>query len=411
MDAVKFWKMKKKFEKPKILILCDYYLPGYKSGGGMRTIVNMIDRLHHLYDFRVITRDHDGKLDRRRYETVGIDRWNEIRNAQVFYLSKDSVKSSKIRELVLTVEPDLIYTNSYFATLTIYALKLRRLKLIPDHKIVIAPCGELSEGALQLKSSKKRIFINLAKLTGLYKNVVWKASSELESGEIDLVRSKRDKVFIAPDLPPRSIFPDFDLEKKPGKKPGTAKMIFLSRFMKKKNFKWLLENLQGIRGRLVMDIYGPMEDPVYWAECAELIERLPDNIKIEAKGPVSHDRVLETLFQYHFFVMPTLGENFGHIFLEALAAGCPLLISDRTPWRELEINGIGWDLSLDQPAEWIDVINRCISQDEKEFKAMAAAARQFVSSWLSDEEVERNTLKVLEYGLNKRLSDTLTQVG
>jgi glycosyltransferase involved in cell wall biosynthesis len=256
-------------QKPKILTICDYYLPGYKSGGGMRTIVNMVDRLHDRFDFRIITRDHDGKLDKEQYKTVKINEWNDVRNAKVFYLSKNNVKISKLRELITDVQPDLLYFNSYFATLAIYVLKLRKLRMIPKVNVVIAPCGELSEGALQLKSGKKRIFLAYSKISGLYRNIIWKASSEIEKKEIESVKGKGGKIFIAPDLPPKVIFEDYKIELKPKKKSGEAKMIFLSRFMRKKNFKWFLENLPEIQGRLIIDIYGPLEDEVYWRECQE----------------------------------------------------------------------------------------------------------------------------------------------
>jgi len=43
-------------EKPIILVICDYYLPGFESGGALRTLVNMVDRLGARFDFRKITR-------------------------------------------------------------------------------------------------------------------------------------------------------------------------------------------------------------------------------------------------------------------------------------------------------------------------------------------------------------------
>jgi len=97
---------------------------------------------------------------------------------------------------------------------------------------------------------------------------------------------------------------------------GEAKMIFLSRFMRKKNFKWLLENLSQIEGKLTIDIYGPLEDETYWKECRQIIDKLPSNIKIASKGSIPHETVLATIVKYHFFILPTLGENFGHVFLE-----------------------------------------------------------------------------------------------
>jgi len=384
----------------KILILCDYYLPGYKSGGGMRTVVNMVDRLKNKYDFFIITRDHDGKLDRQQYTSVNINQWNDVRGAKVFYLSKDKLKISKLHELISNVKPNVIYSNSYFATLTLYFLILKRLKVIKQINIILAPCGELSDGALQLNSAKKTAFIQLANLSNLFRNIIWKASSELEKAEIELVKGSGGEIYIAPDMLPRTIFEDYNSNIKPQKSSGEVKMIFLSRFMKKKNFKWLLENLSVIKGRLEIDVYGPLEDARYWSQCQRIIETFPKNIKIQAKGPVPHEEVLATLAKYHFFIMPTLGENFGHIFLESLAAGCPLIISDRTPWLNLEERNIGWDLSLDEPDRWVETLNLCINLDQSGYSKLSNNARNFAITILNDKKYEEDTLTVLERGLS-----------
>ena len=387
-------------KKPVILVFSDYYLPGYKSGGGMRTIVNMVDRLHEKYDFRIVTRDHDGKLDKTQYTNVKINQWNEIRGAKVFYLSKDNIKISKLRELILEVEPDCIYTNSYFATPAVYMLNLRRLGLIPRVKVIVAPCGELSEGSLQLKSVKKKIFINSSKLSGLHRNILWKASSELEKDEIEKIKGKGGKIYISADLPPKTIFDEYDQNSKPEKKNGHAKMIFLSRFVRKKNFKWLLENLFNIKGNLEIDIYGPLEEIGYWRECEMIINTLPENVKVNYQDSIPFEKVLKTMLKYHFFILPTLSENFGHVFLEALAAGCPLIISDRTPWLNLEEKKIGWDISLEQPEKWIQLINRCIEMNDSEYGEFSKNARNFSVEWLKDENLEKATMEILEASLS-----------
>ena len=46
------------------------------------------------------------------------------------------------------------------------------------------------------------------------------------------------------------------------------------------------------------------------------------------------------------FVLPTKTENFGHAIYESMACGLPVLISDKTPWHNLEKNKAGFDLSL-----------------------------------------------------------------
>lgn len=391
--------LKPDVREKKILILCDYYLPGYKSGGGMRTIVNMVDCLKNNFEFFIVTRDHDGKLDRRQYKTVEINQWNLIQGAKVFYLSKDNVKISKIRELIIEIKPDAIYSNSYFATLTLYLLILKKLKAIPKIKVILAPCGELSAGALNLKAAKKNAFIRLAKRLKLYNNIIWKASSELEQKEIEAVKGKDDKILIAADMLPRTMFDDYKSELKPEKIRGQAKMVFLSRFVKKKNLKWLLENLSDICGNLQIDVYGPLEDAGYWSECEKIIETLPKNIVVEAKGSVPHEDVLPTLAKYHFYVMPTLGENFGHIFLEAMAAGCPLIISDQTPWLDLYEKGIGWDLSLQKPEKWIETLNYCIDLEQLGYTDLSNNARKFAVSVLTDKKIEEDTIKVLNSAL------------
>jgi glycosyltransferase involved in cell wall biosynthesis len=390
--------------KPKILIFCDYYLPGFKSGGGMRTVANIVDRLGDKFDFWIITRDHDGTADTKPYTTVKINEWNEVSGAQVFYLSKNNVRISKIRELILEVSPDSIFTNSYFATLTIYVVKLRKLRLIPKINIVLAPCGELSEGALRLKSGKKKLFIGFSKISKLYSDIIWKASTELEKAEIEKIKGKSGEIYIAPDLPPRTIFENYRQDLKPEKSSGEARLIFLSRFMRKKNFKWLLEFIDTVKGNLFIDIYGPLEDESYWNECLEIIKTLPSNIKIEAKGAIPYEKVVETLFDYHFFILPTLGENFGYVFLEAFAAGCPLIISDRTPWLNLQKDEIGWSLPLESKEEWIKTLNYCINLDDVSYSKLSANARKYVCDWLNDSNVEESTLRVLKHSV----SDTLT---
>ena len=278
-------------------------------------------------------------------------------------------------------------------------LKLKKLRLIPKVNIIVAPCGELSEGALQLKSGKKRLFIGYSKISQLYRDIIWKASNDLEKAEIEKVKGKGGEIFVAPDLPPQMIFKNYKQELKPEKKTGEARMVFLSRFMRKKNFKWLLEFLSLVEGDLIIDIYGPLEDEVYWAECQEIIKKLPFNVKVEAKGSIPHEKTVEIMFDYHFFILPTLGENFGHVFVEALAAGCPLIISDRTPWLDLQKDEIGWVLSLEDKNEWIKILNYCIALDNKSYSKLSSNSRNYLCNWLTGSEIQENTLRVLEHSL------------
>ncbi len=387
-------------KRPRILVFCEYYRPGYKSGGGMRTVANMVDRLADRYDFRIITHDHDGNLDRAQYSTVAINAWVTDGETSVYYISGNKIGMSMIRKLILSSEPDSIYTNSFFSPFTILVLQLRKLGMIPDVRIILAPCGELSDAGLQKNPRKKRLFLRFSKAVGLYKSVIWKASTDLERAEIQRIHPKDARIFVAPDLPARRLLENYTQTDKPEKRTGEARMVFLSRFVQKKNFKWLLDQLgHNMNGRLSIHIHGPLEDAEYWSECQQIIKGLPENIKVEAFGPLPHDSVLEKLFQYHFFLLPTLGENFGHVFIEAMAAGCPLLISDRTPWLDLIKKGIGWDLPLEDSEQWIKTLNLCIEMDEAAYSRMSAAARNYAEKWLADPATEELTVAILNESL------------
>lgn len=362
----------------------------------MRTLVNMVDRLGDSYDFQIVTRDHDGKTDKTPYRNVTINDWNQVGKARVYYLSKENINLNTVKKLVEEVNPKSIYTNSFFSTLTILVLLLRRFRRIQNIPVVVAPEGELASSALGLKKGKKKIFLRLSKAMNLYQDVIWKATAEFEKKEIENVKGKSGKIFIAPNMPPLQIFPEFNITNKPFKKTGELNLVYLSRLHPIKNLKFLLEVITNIEDKIYLDVFGPVDDHQYVAECEEMIKNLPSNLVVRMKGEVAHENVTKTMERYSFFVLPTRGESFGHIIAEALAAGCPLIISDTTPWTELEEKGIGWDLPLNDEEGWVKVLKHCIKLDDTDYKEMAMTARNYLNSWLANSSIEQATKKVLD---------------
>jgi len=349
----------------KILTFVGYYLPGYKAGGPIRTLSNMVDRLGDEFQFKIITADRDFD-DMKPYPGIKLDGWNRVGKADVFYMSSRMRSLKEFKKIICSTQCDVIYLNSFFSPhFTIKPLLLKRLGLIPDKPLIIAPRGEFSPGALGLKSLKKRVYLLAAKAFGLYRGIVWQASSEHEEADIRRWFGNDVRVLIAPNLPPALHSAD-KLPPKGGKIEGCLKIIFLSRISRMKNLNGALEMLKGLKGKVEFNIYGPMEDKSYWAECRKIISSLPENIEVRYCGSVEHDKVGAVMREHDIFFFPTLGENFGHVILEALCAGCPVLISDQTPWRDLENKGVGWDLSLDKPEMFRDVLQKCVDMDQDE---------------------------------------------
>ena len=396
--------MKNSTQKKRILIFSEYYLPGYKSGGGMRTIVNIVSNLGDKYEFFIVTKDHDGKSDRKPYENVKINDWNNVENAKVFYLDKSSTNFSKILEIFRDVNPDILYSNSYFSIFDIYLLTLNKLGKLKALPYVISPCGELSRDSFKMGTFKKKMFVLLANLLGLHKNIIWKVSTEVEKGEFEEIMGNKEKVVIARDLISKTYTETPKFQNKPEKSKGLAKFVFLSRFNRKKNFKFLLENLFTVKGNVEIDVYGPIDDENYWNECLDIIKKLPENILVKTKKSIPHSQVIDTLKNYHFFILPTRHENFGHIFLEAFSAGCPIVISDRTPWKNLEAKKVGWDIPLEEIKNWKNVLQRCIDMDQTEYYVWSNSTRRFLDDWVKTNDLESETIDLFEKALDKTLT-------
>ena len=45
--------------KNKIIVFIDWYLPAYKAGGAITSVLNMVDLLYNHIDFYIITGDRD----------------------------------------------------------------------------------------------------------------------------------------------------------------------------------------------------------------------------------------------------------------------------------------------------------------------------------------------------------------
>jgi len=362
----------------KILIITGHYLPGYKAGGPIRTLVNITEHLGDEFQFRILTSDRD-LGDCRPYASIAYGRWYQVGKAKVRYLAPWQWAVWPWCRLLKTIDYDILYLNSCFAAATRRTLLLRWCGLIPNRPVILAPRGEFSEGAIRLKMLKKKVYLWLTKFIRLYNGVLWQASSQYEKEDILRIFNGQlgdSSIVIAPNLP-GCLSPVFNSERRIVKQPRSACIIFLSRIARKKNLEFALDRLGRVNGDVEFDIYGPIEDMAYWQECQVLTKRLPDNVKVTYKGVVRPEQVRDIFGQYHLFLFPTRGENFGHVILEALSAGCPVLVSDQTPWRNLVEKKAGWDVPLSEPERFYAALDELISMDDLTFVQWSEGAREY----------------------------------
>jgi len=348
----------KSSRKPVILTFLANYLPGYKAGGILRTIVNTVEYLGDEFDFLIVTQDRDLQ-ERSPYPDIIVKQWQRVGGAMVYYLPPRACTIKSLARLVTDTPHDILYLNSFFdPVFTIRLLLARRLGWLPDKPLILAPRGEFVAGPIRLKYPKKITYIRLTGMLGFYWNIVWQASSEYEAQDfVRIMKLDPAAIHVALDLPPRPV-PEAN-EVVSGRSAAEAdglRLVFLSRITREKHLDYALKVLGKTTARVLFDIYGPTEDAAYWSECREIIARLPANVTVNYAGIVKPDQVLQVLSRYDLFFLPTTGENYGHVIAEALTAGTPVLISNDTPWRNLQEAGLGWDLSLAQMDSFVAVI-------------------------------------------------------
>jgi glycosyltransferase involved in cell wall biosynthesis len=381
-------------EHPVVLAFLAHYLPGYKAGGPIRTMANLVDILGESFQFKIFTSDRDFQ-DTHPYRGVRENEWNRVGNAMIYYCSPGALWPFTVYGILSETEYDILYLNSFFSPkFTILPLLLRWFGLVPRKPTILAPRGELAPAALKLKAWKKKPYMLAARRLGLHRGLTWRATTLNEKNDIldNFTNAKRmmaaGRIHVAENLP--AVRRDIPVRTN-RKEPGRLNMIFLSRICRMKNLELALDVLNEVKGHVSLHIYGPVEDVDYWKRCQRMFRKLPGNVEVSYLGTVKNSEVMDILGKYDLFFLPTLGENFGHVIWEAMMAGCPVLISDRTPWRGLPELGIGWDLPLSDIAGFRRIIENCAGMDQEEHFSWSMRARNYaLSKMLSEEAVERN---------------------
>jgi len=317
------------------------------------------------------------------YPAVTVDSWSEAFGTPLLYLALPSVTLRRLVREVRRAQPSVIYLNSCLDRIfTLRILLARRCGLLGKTPVVLAPRGEFSPGALRLKKTRKAVFLRVCRTLGLYRGVTFHASSPYEARDIhSALGSGAGAITVASNIVMSPVEPLADPPPgaATGHSPVVLRVCFLARVSPMKNLEFALRVLANVRCRVDFSIYGPISDRDYWNMCQTQLSTLPAGISVQYRGDVPSSSVGDTLRGYDLFLLPTLGENFGHVIHEALSAGLPVLISDRTPWTGLEEAGVGWALPLSNPDAFVAVVEHVAAMSAHDRRTVAANARAYAN--------------------------------
>jgi glycosyltransferase involved in cell wall biosynthesis len=341
----------------RLLISADWFAPGIRAGGPIRSLVNVAELLAGRAEVLVLTSCCD-LGESSPYPGVAVNAWaSGASSASVFY-GTPSGRRTEVQRLLSQDTPDTLYLNSMFSFPgTLWPLWLCRN--LPDStRIVLAPRGMLKPSALNRKAWKKRPLLKLLRWSGLMRRVVFHATSEDELQEIEREFPGAKPVLI-PNVPLRP------LDELPARPPadGVLRLCLVGRVHPIKNVHLAIEALAGFSGACELTIVGPEEDPAYVERCRKLGAGLPKGVAVRFAGAQEEARIRELLIRADAMILPTQGENFGHAIFESLGVGTPVIISDRTIWRGLQQQQAGWDLPLEEPGMFAGAVRELGAMD------------------------------------------------
>ena len=211
---------------------------------------------------------------------------------------------------------------------------------------VISIRGMLDDWSMNQAKIRKRIYMNLIGdrwLRGA-RTIHLTAQAELEQAVAWFPRSKGRVIPNLLDLRPFANLPGAEQARRAFPSgQGRRRILFLSRLHPKKGLEILLEALKILKDRdiKVYALIAGNGDPSYVESLKELALSLGlNNDEYRFVGPVTGDLKLSLYESADVFVLPTRQENFGFVFIEALACGLPVITTAGVDiWPELESSG------------------------------------------------------------------------
>jgi glycosyltransferase involved in cell wall biosynthesis len=323
--------------KKRVLLLYPYYWPNYKSGGPVQSLFNMVSLFSRDADFYLISRDRD--LDGTPNKNVQINKWNKGPNGENIYFVRE-IGFPTMLSVFKFVKPDNVLINGLFdVRTTLFGLWCA---LLFNCKVIVSPRGMLQEWGLKRNRLKKKLYLVFIKL--FLVRATWHATDSAEVRDIVRAFGAKRKIFVASNIPrgtSAATTPPFPDEH------GKINLVFISLINENKNLHLVIEAINRHSSEFTFDIYGPVIDTIYWQRCLALMEGCTT---IRYHGAIPPWEVPQILASYHYFVLPTMGENFGHAIFDSLASGTPVIISRTTPWMNIDTSGAGYYVDLSAPS-------------------------------------------------------------
>ena len=242
---------------------------------------------------------------------------------------------------------DIVYIQYLFHYTVLFSLLF---SVFQNKKVVLCPRGSLSSWGLNYKHKWIKMIWLTFFISPFVKNVIWQACSYLEFTDIKNIFNKSKIVEINDGIDFAS-FQDSD---------KISKLELINRFSNQdfqivsdvffsmgrlhmiKGFDVLIDafNLFLEKDKHAKLIIAGGDDGV-GEQLKNQIEKLNLSSSVFLIGAVNFENKKLLLNNCDFFALASEFESFGIVIAEALSCGKPVVVSNKTPWKDIQINNCG----------------------------------------------------------------------
>jgi glycosyltransferase involved in cell wall biosynthesis len=312
----------------KILHVVPTYYPAVRYGGPIRSVHGLASALAAQgHNVHVYTTNADGD----DVLPVPLDRSVQLDGVSVRYfatsvgrrLYRSPAMGQALRLNVARF--DIVHLHSVFLWPTSVAARAARKAGVP---YVLSPRGMLVADLIRRKNSlAKRSWIALFERRNIEKAAAVHLTSEIEASELRALGFHCARVTVVANgikLPNSGSLTDKSRATF-SNGPRRPYVLFLGRLNWKKGLDRLIPSMEQITNADLL-IAGNDEEN-YRPELEALACRCGVADRVRFLGPVHGEKKWELLSSAQVLALPSYSENFGNVVLEAMAAGCAVIVT------------------------------------------------------------------------------------
>ncbi len=241
-----------------------------------------------------------------------------------------------------------------------------------SNSIIYIPRGEFSKGALSNRLVLKNLYVIFLYFLDKICKIRWIATSEEE--KITLLKKINPKrLSICRNL--------INTNVKITNNTNSKDIVSIGRLEKKKNQIWL-DNLN-----YKIDLYGAKSRE------SNYISMIESSNFLNYYGNIDPSEMNKIYSGYKVNLLPTKNENFGHVIIESILHGLPVIVSKNTPWTKLiNTNKFGYAISMDK-SKWKTCINK-ILENHKLYRSSCLNSKKIFEE--INEEIKSEWIEVIK---------------